>query len=181
MSNTWKCPQCGGGGTHYCGSESYYKNVLKSAPIGDNYGVQIELLTTRAEKAEAALAKSEGEGAVLKSERQEAYKARDAALTKWQGHQKNNPCAGCPGGHDTFWLTVIQSPQWEAWFKHNNTFDVPECEACGHISQEHFQAFMKFSVVLAALPQEPEAKNDCRCNGGDGAIGHDSDCAEAGP
>lgn len=92
----------------------------------------------------------------LREEAAKARQDRDEALTKWQGHQKNTPCSGCPGGHDTFWLTVIQSPQWAEWFKRNDTYDVPECEACGHISQGHFQAFLKFTAEssLAAMTAE---------------------------
>lgn len=67
---------------------------------------------------------------------------RDEALAKWHAHQKNVPCAGCVGGHDTFWKTVTDSAQWQAWEKSGPSFDVDECRECGHISQAHFQAFL---------------------------------------
>ncbi len=95
------------------------------------------------------LAEREGD----KADAREARDERDAALAKWHGHQKNVPCAGCPGGHDTFWLTVIKSPQWEKWFRHTDNFVVAECEACGHISQAHFQAFLAFVATAAALKE----------------------------
>lgn len=76
-------------------------------------------------------------------------------------------CKGCKGGHDSFWKTVIESPQWQAWETqiHKNfheacqkdkwpssrvqrdhlpIFDVDECRECGFISQHHFQMFLKF-------------------------------------
>ncbi len=74
---------------------------------------------------------------------------RDEALTKWHSHQKNVPCAGCLGGHDTFWGTVVSSPQWKAWEESRPDWDIDECRECGHISQGHFQAFLQF----AALPR----------------------------
>lgn len=78
---------------------------------------------------------------------------RDDALTKWHAHQKNVPCAGCEGGHDTFWKTVVESPQWKAWRESFPQWDVMECEACGHISQGHFQAFLGYT---AARPVQGE-------------------------
>lgn len=71
---------------------------------------------------------------------------RDAALENWHSHQKNVPCSGCEGGHDTFWKTVIESPQWQEWERYTKEWDVLECSACGHISSKHFQAFLKFVV-----------------------------------
>ena len=60
--------------------------------------------------------------------------------------------------HDSFWKTVVQSPQWEAWCKEvsrrfqeqkdlpivSGVYDVDECAECGWISKEHFQDFIKF-------------------------------------
>lgn len=71
---------------------------------------------------------------------------RDEALTKWYAHQKNVPCPGCKDGHDTFWKTVIESPQWRAWEGHTRNFDTTECAACGHISKKHFEEFLGFVV-----------------------------------
>ena len=76
----------------------------------------------------------------------EMVEQRDEALTKWHAHQKNVPCSGCEGGHDTFWKSVVESPQWKAWEASGPEWDVDECRACGHISQAHFQAFMGFIV-----------------------------------
>ncbi|MDE2098441.1 MAG: hypothetical protein KGL39_14405 [Patescibacteria group bacterium] len=76
---------------------------------------------------------------------------RDNALAKWHAHQKNIPCKGCKNGHDTFWKTVVESPQWKEWEAANTHFDVDECRACGHISQNHFQAFLGFVVAKAIV------------------------------
>ena len=77
-------------------------------------------------------------------------------------------CLGC-GGHPSFHRTVIESPQWKLWqveqerrmknfssakkgFAKNDKqtdygiYDMAEVEECGHISQEHFQGFLKFVV-----------------------------------
>ena len=63
-----------------------------------------------------------------------------------KGYCWRNWCNGCKDWHDSFWKTVIESPQWHAWadLGMDAGFDTPECEACGHISQKHFQAFLKF-------------------------------------
>ena len=99
----------------------------------------------RAWMAHSDAAEREAQG--LREDRNDAYSQRDAALVKWHEHQKNVPCSGCEGGHDTFWKSVVESPQWEAWEKSNDHWDVDECRECGHISQDHFQAFMAFSVA----------------------------------
>ena len=58
-------------------------------------------------------------------------------------------CTGC-GHHNSFWATVIESPQWKLWRKHawedNMLYDFPEVEELGVISPEHFQAFIKFTI-----------------------------------
>jgi len=60
---------------------------------------------------------------------------------------------------ETFYYTVITSPQWKAWQKEQNrrmqtrrknfkgVYDMPEVMECGLISQEHFQEFLKFVVT----------------------------------
>lgn len=99
------------------------------------------------------------------SETQDSLKkvtiGRDEALTQWHAHQKNVPCLGCEGGHDTYWKSVVESPQWLAWEKAADGWDVIECQACGHISQKHFQAFMKFVVdtEVSQLKKEPKEKS----------------------
>jgi len=63
----------------------------------------------------------------------------------WDGQCWRYPCSD--GWHDSFWKTVIESPQWKAWQKEqsrNMTYDMPEVEELGYISQGHFQDFMKF-------------------------------------
>ena len=62
--------------------------------------------------------------------------------------------------NDSFWKTVITSPQWGLWeeevsrrLKQHNVneskvytgvWDVDECRECGWISPEHFQDFLVF-------------------------------------
>lgn len=61
----------------------------------------------------------------------------------------SHPCLGCPEGHSSFWKTITESPQWEEWSKSqdiNTKYDMAEVEECGWISQEHFQAFLKFVI-----------------------------------
>lgn len=63
-------------------------------------------------------------------------------------------CAGCAGGHPSFWATVTTSPQWSAWEKEqrrrfsseklDGCYDYDECRECGVISAGHFQEFIKF-------------------------------------
>ena len=67
---------------------------------------------------------------------------------RWQSE-----CVACKY-HDSFWKTVVQSPQWLAWEKEQRIrqgkknlkgcFDYDECRECGWISQDHFQEFIKF-------------------------------------
>ena len=62
-------------------------------------------------------------------------------------------CGAC-GTHDSFWKTVVTSPQWKLWEKEMHKrlcsdgrpecFDVDESRECGWISQKHFQAFLNF-------------------------------------
>jgi hypothetical protein len=87
---------------------------------------------------------------------QQFRQERDEAIAKWHAHQKNVPCPGCEGGHDTYWKSVVESPQWREWSRVSRDFDTAECEACGHISERHFQAFLKF-VIDSAKPPLPEA------------------------
>ena len=65
-----------------------------------------------------------------------------------------------PIDYETFFWTVIRSPQWEAWEKevarrlaaHNKkhsqrytgAWDIAECKETGRISYAHFQDFLKF-------------------------------------
>ena len=66
------------------------------------------------------------------------------------------PCSD--GWHNSFWATVVQSPQWQAWAKEvsrrlhkqigktakKGVWDVDECQECGWISHDHFQDFLSF-------------------------------------
>lgn len=69
--------------------------------------------------------------------------------------------------HPTFYDTVTSSPQWKAWeseqmrrsFIRSNAggtphiiprvYDMAEVMECGWISQEHFQAFLEFTIEAA--------------------------------
>lgn len=56
---------------------------------------------------------------------------------------------GSKDTYNSFWKTVITSPQWQAWAKKNRKetrWDIDECEECGWISEEHFQEFLQFII-----------------------------------
>lgn len=58
---------------------------------------------------------------------------------------------GSADTYNSFWKTVISSPQWQAWAKKNRKamrWDTDECEECGWISEEHFQEFISFLKKL---------------------------------
>lgn len=49
--------------------------------------------------------------------------------------------------HPSFYRTIVDSPEWEAWVKLNEAypmFDVHECMECGWLSPQHFAAFLSF-------------------------------------
>lgn len=68
------------------------------------------------------------------------------------------------GDHNSFWKTVLESPQWEAWraeqqrrfglLTHDKlapnlgVYDMPEVEECGWISNKHYAEFMEFAKTL---------------------------------
>jgi len=66
---------------------------------------------------------------------------------KKHGWDKEHFAYHCSDGiHNSFWATVIQSDEWQAWEKigDKHGFDVDECRACGWISPKHFKEFIKF-------------------------------------
>jgi len=51
------------------------------------------------------------------------------------------------GVHNSFWQSVIGTPEWDTWVKYNETeakFDVWESTECGWMSPEHCAAFFEF-------------------------------------
>lgn len=75
------------------------------------------------------------------------------------GWNENHWIYYCADGiHDSFWKTVVTSPQWVDWeadvakrfyARHTgspveNVWDTNECRESGWISYEHFQAFLEF-------------------------------------
>jgi hypothetical protein len=73
---------------------------------------------------------------------------------------------------ESFWHTVVTSPQWKAWEKevsqrlhiqnkildeekpgvlpdYCGIWDVAECTECGYISQRHFQDFIRWTEISA--------------------------------
>ena len=116
--------------------------ALGAAPVVARYEATVVALDAELAAERAAHAQAMAE---LQATLNEVARKRGEAETKWHAHQKNVPCGGCKDGHDTFWKSVVESPQWKAWTASSPEWDVDECEACGHISQGHFQAFMKFS------------------------------------
>ena len=77
------------------------------------------------------------------------------------------PCSD--GKHDSFWKSIVTSPQWKEWEKEvgirfhkgkdnkviKGVFDVDECRECGWMSQEHFQEFIGF-ITEKALAKRTE-------------------------
>lgn len=83
----------------------------------------------------------------------------------WDGDHYRYQCSD--GAHNSFWATVIESPEWEAWEKEvarrltrrseltrdpvaldkrvGKVWDVDECREVGWISPEHFYDFLKFT------------------------------------
>ena len=71
--------------------------------------------------------------------------------TGWQGtpldKEDHWEYVGEHGTHNSFWKTVISSPQWREWAKKQREecrWDTVEAEDCGWLSDEHFQAFLEF-------------------------------------
>lgn len=62
----------------------------------------------------------------------------------------HQPCKGCPEGHNSFWQTVVESPQWKEWrkyaFRDHMLYDFPEVEEGGIISPKHFQDFIEYTI-----------------------------------
>lgn len=50
----------------------------------------------------------------------------------------------------TFYKTVVESPQWQAWIEHAEAqgFSTVESVELGLLSREHFQAFISFVKTL---------------------------------
>lgn len=50
--------------------------------------------------------------------------------------------------HQTFYETVVHSPQWQAWKKvaEKKGFDWHESTECGWLSEKHFHAFLSWCV-----------------------------------
>jgi len=57
------------------------------------------------------------------------------------------PCRGC-GHHDSMWKTLIQSDEWQAWYKYQSgdsqEYDVDEAQELGCMSKEHWNDFIRF-------------------------------------
>lgn len=93
----------------------------------------------------------------------------------WCRPEIRTPQCNRPGCHPpakpknpTFYDTVTSSPQWKAWEVEQTkrisefnkakiartcllegTYDMAEVMECGWISQEHFQAFLEFTIEAA--------------------------------
>jgi hypothetical protein len=68
----------------------------------------------------------------------------DQCLSYWY----KPPCEGC-GHHNSFWATVIESPQWKAWKAYAEPkmlYDFSENEMLGVISERHFQDFLTYTI-----------------------------------
>ena len=75
--------------------------------------------------------------------------------TQWD--MDNEYARGCNDGayeqrelseNPSFYRTIMDSPQWQAWVKYNEEtpqYDVHESMECGWLSQNHWQAFIKWA------------------------------------
>ncbi len=75
-----------------------------------------------------------------------------------QDEMYNAPCPGCPEGHPSFYKTIVESKEWQAWEKVANEqgFDYDESRECGYFSTKHWQAFLKFQINLTLSSLEKE-------------------------
>lgn len=51
------------------------------------------------------------------------------------------------GPHNSWWLSIAKTPQWQAWYEHaskNMLYDVDECLECGWMSEKHARDFLEF-------------------------------------
>jgi hypothetical protein len=71
------------------------------------------------------------------------------------------PCAGCAGGHPSFWKTIVESEEWRLWHEelrkrwkkiHDEDclpiFDIDESQELGCMSKEHWEEFVKFVKTI---------------------------------
>ena len=52
------------------------------------------------------------------------------------------------GEHLSFWLTLIKTDEWKRWSEYARNkiiYDIPECEECGWISEQHIKDFLAFT------------------------------------
>ena len=133
------------------------------------------------------------------------YLASELALARKEEREKREPLWGIPcidgnhwgipcgdGNHNSFWKSIVLSPEWKAWEKESNRrfsmfaktkkdignfYDVDECRECGWISEEHIKDFFDFT----RSPKAEETK--CwPCKGITGITKSDSGkCNEAKP
>ena len=87
------------------------------------------------------------------------------SILRKDGHEAlwEIPCSG-DGPHDSFWKSVVTSPQWKAWMKNGSKlWDIDECYECGWISQGHLQAFLSFlkNEVLKEYLVESTKREQC--------------------
>jgi hypothetical protein len=56
------------------------------------------------------------------------------------------------GAHNSWWVSISKTPQWEEWYKHaskNMLYDVDECLDCGWMSENHAKDFLNFIASTA--------------------------------
>lgn len=65
----------------------------------------------------------------------------------------------CGGSHQTIAGALLKSKLWDAWYKHaseNMLFDVDETRTIDAMSDEHFDAFMRFCAEFNLTPPSQE-------------------------
>ena len=76
------------------------------------------------------------------------------------GWDENGGVYHCSDGeHPSWWLSIVKTPQWEAWYKHaskNMLYDVDECQECGWMSEAHAKDFLAFIYSQARLQERKD-------------------------
>jgi hypothetical protein len=97
------------------------------------------------------------------------------AMKGWDAEHFIYQCSD--GSHNSFWKTVIESPEWKAWerelarrFKADlpDVWDIDESQECGWLSAGHFASFLAFvrshPPALAQPEDEPRCTHGCTPN-----------------
>lgn len=77
----------------------------------------------------------------------EVGKTDEKKYTQWDMDNDGAYEQRKPSENPSFYRTIMDSPQWQAWVKHNEEtpqYDVHESMELNWFSQNHWQAFIKW-------------------------------------